>query len=146
MTERTLSIIKPDAVADGNIGQIVATLEANGLTVLGARLVHLSLEQAQEFYSVHDGKDFFKRLTEFMSAGPIFVSMLEGENAVLKNRELMGATDPKQADDGTIRARFGRFIGNNAVHGSDSPENAKNEIEFFFSEDQIHRRTFTPEG
>jgi nucleoside-diphosphate kinase len=146
MTERTLSIIKPDAVADGNIGQIIGTFEANGLTIMGARLVHLSLEQAQEFYSVHHGKDFFKRLTEFMSAGPIFVSILEGENAVLKNRELMGATDPKQAAEETIRARFGRFIGNNAVHGSDSLENAKTEIKFFFSENQIHPRTFTPEG
>lgn len=146
MIERTLSIIKPDAVADGNIGQIIATFESNGLTILGGRLLHLSLEQAQQFYSVHQGKDFFPRLTEFMSAGPIFVSVLEGENAVLKNRELMGATDPKEAAEGTIRARFGRFIGNNAAHGSDSPENAKTEIAFFFSDEQLHSRTFTPEG
>ena len=144
MIERTLSIIKPDAVADGNIGQILATFESNDLTILGGRLVHLTLEQAQKFYAVHDGKDFFKRLTEFMSAGPIFVSVLEGENAVLKNRERMGATDPKEAAEGTIRARFGRFIGNNAAHGSASLENAQTEIEFFFSDDQLHARTFTP--
>ena len=146
MNERTLSIVKPDAVADGNIGEILATFEANELTILAGRLVHLSIEQAQKFYAVHDGKDFFERLTRFMSAGPIFVSVLEGENAVLKNRELMGATDPKEAASGTIRERFGRFIGNNAAHGSDSVENAKTEIEFFFGEDELHPRTFAPDA
>ena len=142
MTERTLSIVKPDALADGNLGEILTTFEKNGLTVLAGRLVHLSLEDAQKFYAVHDGKDFFPRLTQFMSAGPIFVSVLEGDNAVAKNRELMGATDPKEAAPGTIRERFGRFIGNNAVHGSDSAENAANEIAFFFDANQIHPRTF----
>jgi len=142
MTERTLSIVKPDALADGNLGEILTTFESNGLTILAGRLVHLSVDEAKKFYAVHDGKDFFPRLTEFMSAGPIFVSVLEGENAVSKNRELMGATDPKEAAAGTIRQRFGRFIGNNAVHGSDSVENAKTEIAFFFGDDQIHSRTF----
>lgn len=142
MTERTLSIVKPDALADGNLGEILSTFEQNGLSILAGRLVHLSLEQAENFYAVHTGKDFFPRLTQFMSAGPIFVSLLEGDNAVAKNRELMGATDPKEAAEGTIRQRFGRFIGNNAVHGSDSVENAANEIAFFFTKDQIHPRTF----
>ena len=142
MTERTLSIVKPDALADGHLGEILATFETNGLTILGGRLVHLSVDEAKKFYAVHDGKDFFPRLTEFMSAGPIFVSVLEGDNAVSKNRELMGATDPKEAAPGTIRQRFGRFIGNNAVHGSDSVENANIEIAFFFGDDQIHPRTF----
>ena len=142
MIERTLSIVKPDALADGHLGDILATFENNGLTILAGRLVHLSLDKAQEFYAVHEGKDFFPRLTEFMSAGPIFVSVLEGENAVSKNRELMGATDPKDADTGTIRQRFGRFIGNNAVHGSDSLENAQIEIDFFFAAEDIHPRTF----
>ena len=142
MTERTLSIVKPDALADGNLGEILTTFESNGLTILAGRLVHLSVDEAKKFYAVHDGKDFFPRLTEFMSAGPIFVSVLEGENAVSKNRELMGATDPKEAAAGTIRQRFGRFIGNNAVHGSDSVENAKTEIAFFFGDDQVHPRTF----
>ena len=142
MTERTLSIVKPDALADGNLGEILTTFESNGLTILAGRLVHLSVDEAKKFYAVHDGKDFFPRLTEFMSAGPIFVSVLEGDNAVSKNRELMGATDPKEAAPGTIRQRFGRFIGNNAVHGSDSVENAKTEIAFFFGDDQIHSRTF----
>ena len=142
MTERTLSIVKPDALADGNLGEILSTFEKNGLTILAGRLVHLSIDEAKRFYAVHEGKDFFPRLTQFMSAGPIFVSVLEGDHAVAKNRELMGATDPKEAADGTIRQRFGRFIGNNAVHGSDSAENAKIEIEFFFGADQIHPRTF----
>ena len=142
MTERTLSIVKPDALADGNLGEILTTFEQNGLTILSGRLVHLSVEDAQRFYAVHEGKDFFPRLTQFMSAGPIFVSVLEGEDAIAKNRELMGATDPKEAAPGTIRERFGRFIGNNAVHGSDSAENAAIEIQFFFDENQIHPRTF----
>lgn len=146
MTERTLSIIKPDAVADGHIGDILAAFENADLTILAGKLVHLSLQDAQRFYALHEGKDFFPRLTQFMSAGPIFVSVLAGVNAVQNHRDLLGATDPHEAKDGTLRKRFGRFIGHNAVHGSDSLENAQNEIAFFFSARDIHPRTFSPDA
>jgi len=130
--ERTLSIIKPDAVAKNVIGEIYSRFEKNGLKIIAAMMVHLDEETAGEFYAVHKGRPFFKDLVKFMSSGPIMVQVLEGKNAVLKNRELMGATDPKKAAPGTIRADFADSIDANAVHGSDSLENAENEIEFFF--------------
>ncbi|MFT4267760.1 MAG: nucleoside-diphosphate kinase [Xenophilus sp.] len=133
-TERTLSIIKPDAVAKNVIGKIVSRFEAAGLKIVAARLVHLSREQAEAFYAVHKERPFFKDLVEFMISGPVFVQALEGENAIAKNRDLMGATDPKKAAPGTIRADFADSIDANAVHGSDAPETAKVEIAFFFPE------------
>ena len=130
--ERTLSIIKPDAVAKNAIGQIVARFEAAGLKIAAAKLVQLSRAEAEQFYGVHKARPFFKDLVEFMISGPVFVQVLEGENAIAKNRELMGATDPKKADAGTIRADFADSIDANAVHGSDAPETAAVEVGFFF--------------
>ena len=130
--ERTLSIIKPDAVAKNVIGQIVSRFEGAGLKVAAAKLVQLSRAEAEQFYAVHAARPFFKDLVEFMISGPVFVQVLEGEGAVLKNRDLMGATDPKKADKGTIRADFADSIDANAVHGSDAPETAAVEIAFFF--------------
>ena len=130
--ERTFSIIKPDAVAKNAIGQIVARFEAAGLKVIAARMMHLSRAQAEGFYAVHRERPFFKDLVDFMISGPVLVQVLQGENAILKNRELMGATDPKKAAKGTIRADFVDSIDANAVHGSDAPETAKVEIAFFF--------------
>ncbi len=138
--ERTLSIIKPDAVAKNVIGQIYARFEGAGLKVIAAKMVHLSREEAGRFYAVHKERPFFKDLVDFMVSGPVMVQVLEGENAVLKNRELMGATDPKKAEKGTIRADFAESIDANAVHGSDSVENARNEVAFFFPESQIYSR------
>ncbi|HLV28065.1 MAG TPA: nucleoside-diphosphate kinase [Burkholderiaceae bacterium] len=138
--ERTLSIIKPDAVAKNVIGQIVARFEQAGLKVVAARLMQLSRTDAERFYAVHKERPFFKDLVEFMISGPVFVQVLEGENAIAKNRELMGATDPKKADPGTIRADFADSIDANAVHGSDAPETAAVEIAFFFPESNIHSR------
>jgi len=135
--ERTLSIIKPDAVAKNVIGQIYARFEAAGLKIVAARMMRLSREQAEAFYGVHKGRPFFKDLVEFMISGPVMVQALEGENAILKNRELMGATDPKKAAPGTIRASFADSIDANAVHGSDAVETAQVEIAFFFSGMQI---------
>ena len=135
--ERTLSIIKPDAVAKNVIGQIYARFEAAGLRVVAARMMRLSRDQAENFYGVHKGRPFFKDLVEFMISGPVMVQVLEGENAMLKNRELMGATDPKKAAPGTIRASFADSIDANAVHGSDALETAQAEIAFFFSGMQI---------
>ena len=132
-TERTLSIIKPDAVAKNVIGKIVSRFEAAGLKIVAARLVHLSRAQAEEFYAVHKERPFFGSLTDFMSEGPCVPVCLEGENAVPRLRELMGATDPAKADEGTIRKDLAESIERNAVHGSDSPENAKIELAFFFS-------------
>ncbi|WP_038210293.1 nucleoside-diphosphate kinase [Xenophilus azovorans] len=132
--ERTLSIIKPDAVAKNVIGKIVSRFEAAGLKIVAARLVHLSRAQAEEFYAVHKERPFFKDLVDFMISGPVFVQALEGDNAIAKNRDLMGATDPKKAAPGTIRADFADSIDANAVHGSDAPETAKVEIAFFFPE------------
>ena len=140
MTERTLSIIKPDAVAKNVIGQIVARFEGAGLKVVAARLTQLSQAQAEAFYAVHKARPFFKDLVSFMISGPVFVQVLEGEGAILKNRDLMGATDPKKADKGTIRADFADSIDANAVHGSDAAETAANEIAFFFPGIQIHSR------
>ncbi len=130
--ERTLSIIKPDAVAKNVIGQIYARFEAAGLRVVAARMAHLSRRDAEQFYSVHKERPFFKDLVDFMISGPVMIQALEGENAILKHRELMGATDPKKADPGTIRADFADSIDANAVHGSDAADTAQVEIAFFF--------------
>ena len=135
--EKTLSIIKPDAVKKNVIGKILDRFESNGLRIAAMKKVQLSKEQAQNFYAVHKERPFFKDLVEFMISGPVVVSVLEGNNAVLKNRELMGATNPKEAKAGTIRADFAESIDANAVHGSDSLDNAKIEIEFFFKNDEI---------
>ncbi len=137
MKERTLSIIKPDAVAKGVIGKILDRFESNGLRVAALKKLHLSKAHAGDFYAVHKERPFFKDLVEFMTSGPVVVSVLEGDNAVAKNRELMGATNPKEAKAGTIRADFAQSIDANAVHGSDSLDNAKIEIEFFFKNDEI---------
>jgi len=138
--ERTLSIIKPDAVSKNVIGQIVSRFEAAGLKVVAARMLQLSRSDAERFYAVHAARPFFKDLVDFMVSGPVFVQVLEGENAIQKNRDLMGATDPKKAEKGTIRADFADSIDANAVHGSDAPETAKVEIAFFFPELSIHSR------
>jgi nucleoside-diphosphate kinase len=139
--ERTLSIIKPDAVAKNHIGDIISRFEKNGLKVVAAKMKHLSQSDAEGFYAVHKERPFFKDLVSFMVSGPVLVMVLEGENAVLKNREIMGATDPKKADAGTIRADFASSIDENAVHGSDSAENAKIEIAYFFKNDEVCGRT-----
>jgi len=139
--ERTLSIIKPDAVAKNVIGKIYSRFEDNGLRIVAARMVHLSREQAENFYAVHRERPFFKDLVGFMITGPVMVQVLEGENAIAKNREVMGATDPKKAAPGTIRADFAETVDENAVHGSDAPETAAVEIEFFFGKDGICPRT-----
>lgn len=131
--ERTLSIIKPDAVKKNVIGEIISRFEKAGLKVVEARMLQLSREQAEGFYAVHKERPFFNDLVEFMTSGPVFVQVLEGEDAIAKNRELMGATDPKKADAGTIRADFADSIDANAVHGSDAPETAQTEIAYFFS-------------
>ena len=138
--ERTLSIIKPDAVAKNVIGQIISRFEAAGLKVVAARLVQLSRAEAEQFYAVHAARPFFKDLVDFMISGPVFVQALEGENAVLKNRDLMGATDPKKAAAGTIRADFADSIDANAVHGSDAAETAAQEIAFFFPGMNVYTR------
>lgn len=134
MTERTLSIIKPDAVAKNVIGKIYTRFEDAGLKIVAARMMHLTKEQAEEFYGVHKDRPFFNDLVSFMTQGPVMVQALEGENAILKNRDLMGATNPAEAAPGTIRADFAESIDANAVHGSDAPETAKVEISFFFPE------------
>jgi nucleoside-diphosphate kinase len=132
--ERTLSIIKPDAVAKNVIGKIVSRFEAAGLKIVAAKLVQLSQAEAEQFYAVHKERPFFKDLVSFMISGPVFVQALEGEDAISKDRDLMGATDPKKAAPGTIRADFADSIDANAVHGSDAAETAKAEIAFFFPE------------
>ena len=139
-TERTLSIIKPDAVAKNVVGQILARFEAAGLKVIAARMQHLSQREAEAFYAVHKERPFFKDLVRFMVSGPVMIQVLEGEGAIAKNRELMGATDPKKADKGTIRADFADSIDANAVHGSDAPETAANEVAFFFPGLAIYSR------
>jgi nucleoside-diphosphate kinase len=130
--EQTLSIIKPDAVAKNVIGKIYSRFEDNDLKIIKAKMVHLTQSEAEGFYAVHKERPFFNDLVSFMTSGPVMIQALEGENAVLKNRELMGATNPKEADPGTIRADFAESIDANAVHGSDSLENAKIEIQYFF--------------
>ena len=138
--ERTLSIIKPDAVAKNVIGQIYSRFESAGLKIVAARMVQLSRADAEKFYAVHAERPFFKDLVDFMISGPVMVQALEGENAILKNRELMGAADPKKADKGTIRADFADSIDANAVHGSDAAETARVEIAFFFPEVNVYSR------
>ena len=138
--ERTLSIIKPDVVAKNVIGQIYARFEAAGLKVVAAKLAHLSRGEAEAFYGVHKERPFFKDLVSFMISGPVMIQALEGENAILKNRDLMGATDPKKAAAGTIRADFAESIDANAVHGSDAVDTAQNEIAFFFPGMNIYSR------
>lgn len=139
--ERTLSIVKPDAVGNNHIGNILSRFEKAGLQVVAAKMMHLSREQAEAFYAVHKSRPFFKPLVDFMITGPVFVSVLEGDNAIAKNRELMGATDPTKADAGTIRGDLAKTIDENAVHGSDGPETARQEIHFFFAELEICPRT-----
>ncbi len=138
--ERTLSIIKPDAVAKNVIGQIISRFEGAGLKVAAAKLVQLSQAEAEAFYAVHKERPFFGDLVKFMISGPVFVQVLEGEGAILKNRDLMGATDPKKAAPGTIRADFADSIDANAVHGSDAPETAAVEIAFFFPALNVYAR------
>jgi len=138
--ERTLSIIKPDTVAKNVIGQITQRFERAALRIVAARMLHLSQSQAEGFYDVHRERPFFRDLVKFMISGPILVQVLEGENAIAKNRELMGATDPKKAQKGTIRADFADSIDANAVHGSDSPETARAEIAYFFPAFEIFSR------
>jgi nucleoside-diphosphate kinase len=138
--EQTLSIIKPDAVAKNKIGEIISRFERVGLSVVAARMLHLSQPQAEAFYDIHKERPFFKDLVKFMCSGPVLVQVLEGENAILKNREVMGATNPKDAAPGTIRADFADSIDENAVHGSDAPETARQEIAFFFKAEEILSR------
>lgn len=136
--QRTFSIIKPDAVAKNVIGKIVSRFESNGLKVVASKMKHLSRQEAEGFYAVHKDRPFFKDLVEFMISGPVVVQVLEGEDAIAKNRELMGATDPKKADPGTIRADFAESIDANAVHGSDAPETAAVEIAYFFPSSEVY--------
>lgn len=137
-TERTLSIIKPDAVSKNVIGEIISRFEKGGLRIAAAKMMHLSKKQAEEFYSVHKERPFFAALVSFISSGPVLVQVLEGENAIAMNRQIMGATNPKDAAPGTIRADFADSIDHNAVHGSDAPETAKQEIAFFFNPEEIY--------
>lgn len=139
--EQTLSIIKPDAVGANKIGNIISRFEQSGLKVIAAKMVHLSKSDAEGFYAVHKERPFFKDLVSFMTTGPVLVMALEGENAILKNREIMGATDPKKAAAGTIRHDLAKSIDENAVHGSDAIETAKTEIAFFFKPNEICKRT-----
>src|SRR5436190_10285249 len=138
--ERTLSIIKPDAVAKNVIGEIYSRFEKAGLKVIAARMTHLSQQDAEGFYAVHKGRPFFNDLVKFMVSGPVMIQVLEGENAITKNRDLMGATDPKKAAKGTIRADFAQSIDANAVHGSDSAENARSEVAYFFPAAEVYSR------
>ena len=138
--EQTLSILKPDAVCQNHIGEIISRFEKSGLKIIAAKMMHLSLDQAKAFYNVHAHRPFFEELVTFVSSGRIMVLVLEGEDAIAKNRELMGATDPKEAAPGTIRADFAKTIEKNAIHGSDSPETAKQEIPFFFKNNEIISR------
>jgi len=135
--ERTLSIIKPDAVSKAVIGKIIDRFERKGIRIVAMKMVRMSKEQAKAFYAVHKDKPFYDSLTDFMSSGPVVVMVLEGENVIQKNREIMGATNPKDAAPGTIRKEFATDVEKNAVHGSDSPETAKQEIAFFFSEYEL---------
>jgi nucleoside-diphosphate kinase len=138
--ERTLSIIKPDAVAKNVIGKICDRFESAGLKIIASRMAHLSQAEAEQFYAVHSARPFFKDLVSFMISGPVVIQVLEGEGAILKNRDLMGATDPKKADAGTIRADFADSIDANAVHGSDAPETAAAEVAFFFAGMNVFNR------
>jgi nucleoside-diphosphate kinase len=139
--ERTFSIIKPDAVAKNVIGEIVSRFENNGLQVIAMKMLHLTKQQAEGFYAVHAERPFYNDLVQFMISGPVVVQVLEGENAIARNRELMGATNPAEAAPGTIRADFAKTVDENAVHGSDAPETAAQEIAFFFGEEGLCPRT-----
>ncbi len=139
--ERTFSIVKPDAVAKNVIGEIYSRFEKGGLRIVASKMLHLTTEQAQGFYAVHKERPFYNDLVEFMTSGPVMVQVLEGEDAIKKNRELMGATNPAEADAGTIRADFASTVDENAVHGSDAPETAAEEIKFFFGDDGVCERT-----
>ncbi|MFB6263832.1 MAG: nucleoside-diphosphate kinase [Bradymonadaceae bacterium] len=138
--EQTLSIIKPDALEKDIIGEIIDRFEDAGLTPVAMRMTRLSEREAESFYAVHEGKPFFDELIEFMTRGPVIVMVLEGENAIERNRMIMGATDPEEAEEGTIRSDFATDVGENTVHGSDSPANAEKEIQFFFSDTEIYDR------
>lgn len=138
MKERTLSIVKPDAVKKGVIGEIFKAFEDNGLKIIATKMIHMSKKTAEGFYAVHAEKPFFGELVEFMTSGPVVVSVLEGENAISKHRKLMGATNPAEAAEGTLRKRFASSLGENAVHGSDAPETATYEINHFFNFMEIH--------
>ena len=135
--QRTFSIIKPDATRRNITGKVIAKLEEGGLRVVAQKRIHMTREQAEGFYAVHKERPFFGELVEFMTSGPVVVQVLEGENAIARNREIMGATNPAEAAPGTIRAEFAESIGENSVHGSDGPDTAKDEISFFFSSDEI---------
>lgn len=135
--ERTFSIIKPDATRRNLTGKIIDRFETNGLRIIASKRIHMTREQAEGFYAVHSERPFFGELVEFMISGPVVVQVLEGDNAILKNREIMGATNPADADEGTIRKDFAESIDANSVHGSDAPETAAEEIKFFFSDDEL---------
>ncbi len=139
--ERTLSIIKPDAVARNVIGKIYSRFEDQGLRIIAARMLHLSRTQAEQFYAIHRERPFYQELVAYMTSGPVMAQVLEGDDAIAKNREIMGATDPKKAAPGTLRAEFAESITRNAVHGSDAPETAADEIAFFFGQDGLCPRT-----
>ena len=139
--ERTLSIIKPNAVRKNVIGDIFARFEAEGLRIVALRMMNMSFERAQDFYREHEKKPFYRNLCEFMSSGPICVQVLEGEDAIMRNRSIMGATNPAEAAPGTIRDKYGDSLDENGVHGSDSIQSATREIEFFFDSSEIHSRT-----
>jgi len=139
--ERTFSIIKPDAVARNLIGQITQRFEDNGLAIIASKMKRLTKQEAEGFYAEHEGREFYEPLVAYMTSGPIIVQVLEGENAILANRKIMGATDPSKADKGTIRADFAVSVRENSAHGSDSPESAAREIAYFFSEDEICARS-----
>ena len=139
--ELTLSIIKPDAVANDAIGKIYARFEEAGFKIVAAKMMHLDRELATDFYTIHKTRHFFKDLIDFMTSGPIMVQVLEAENAVIRHRQIMGSTNPQEAYCGTIRANFAGSVQENAVHGSDSVENAINEINYFFSKDEVYKRT-----
>jgi nucleoside-diphosphate kinase len=137
MSNRTFTIIKPDSVRKGNFGKIVSRIESEGFRVLGVKKIGLSQRQAEAFYSVHSARPFYRSLVDYMTSGPVYVAALEADNAVASLRKLMGATDPTKADEGTIRKEFGESIEQNAIHGSDSDDNAKQEIAFFFAESEL---------
>ncbi|MXZ80686.1 MAG: nucleoside-diphosphate kinase [Gammaproteobacteria bacterium] len=139
--ERTFSIVKPDAVADNHIGRIYQRFEEAGLKIVASRMLHMTRQQAEQFYDVHRERPFYRDLVEFMTSGPVMVQVLEGEDAIARNREVMGATNPAEAASGTIRADFATDVQENAVHGSDAPETAEREIAFFFESSQICPRT-----
>ncbi len=144
MPERTLALIKPEAVASNHIGNIIAHYEREGLQVAALKMVHPTKDEAKQFYAVHKERPFYNDLTDYLSSGPVVALVLQGKNAVQKHRDIIGATDPKKAASGTIRAKWGTSLDRNAVHGSDSVENAEKEIHFFFGDDEIYNRKSEP--